>query len=102
MSAGATVAVVGPLTLSMASVQGMSLWKVGLVTAFASSFGHCMVIGRPGLAIAYALSKDPKNGDRLLTAKDLLIYGPMMMVISWLCLWGWTIYGYWGWMDWPQ
>ncbi|MHC4075442.1 MAG: SLC13 family permease [Planctomycetota bacterium] len=100
MSGGAATAVVGPVTLSMAEVSGVHLWKVGLASAFASSFGHCMVIGRPGLAIAYAMAKDPDTGERLLTTNDLLKYGPVMMVISWGVLWLWTVFGYWKWFSW--
>jgi sodium-dependent dicarboxylate transporter 2/3/5 len=84
----------------MAEVSGVHLWKVGLASAFASSFGHCMVIGRPGLAIAYAMAKDPETGERLLTTNDLLKYGPMMMVISWGVLWLCTFLGYWKWLSW--
>lgn len=102
MSDGAAVALVGPITLSMAKVQDISLWQVGLATAFSSSFAHCMVIGRPGLAIAYAMSKDPKTGERLLQIKDLLIYGIPLLFISWLLMWGCMFWGYWRWLSWPH
>lgn len=100
MSDGAAVALVGPVTLSMAEVQNINLWQAGLATAFASSFAHCMVIGRPGLAIAYAMAKDPDTGERLLTTGDLWKYGLPLMFISWLLLWGWTFFGYWKWLSW--
>ena len=61
-----------------------------------------MVIGRPGLAIAYAMSKDPKTGERLLQIKDLLIYGIPLLFISWLLMWGCMFWGYWRWLSWPH
>jgi sodium-dependent dicarboxylate transporter 2/3/5 len=100
MSDGAAVALVGPVTLSMARVQNLNMWQIGLATASSSSFAHCMVIGRPGLAIAYAVSRDPETGDQLLTISDLWRYGLPLMFISWFLLWIWTFLGYWKWLPW--
>jgi sodium-dependent dicarboxylate transporter 2/3/5 len=99
MSAGASVAVVAPITLPMASMAQVDIWQIGLATAFASTFGHCLIIGRPGLAIAYALGKDPETGERLITVGDLLKYGIPLLVIVWIYMAVWVFYGYWHWMS---
>ncbi len=98
MSDGAAVAVIGPITLPMSSMAGLDIWQVGLATAFSSSFAHAMIIGRPGLAIAYAMGVDPETNERLLEVKDLLKYGLGLILISWLVLWGWVFFGYWQFM----
>ena len=95
MSDGAAVAVIGPITLPMSGMAGLDIWQVGLATAFSSSFAHAMIIGRPGLAIAYAMGVDPETNERLLYVSDLLKYGLGLILISWLLLWGWVFYGYW-------
>ncbi|MFC1906910.1 SLC13 family permease [Chloroflexota bacterium] len=95
MSDGAAVAVIGPITLPMSGMAGLDIWQVGLATAFSSSFAHAMIIGRPGLAIAYAMGVDPETNERLLEIKDLLKYGLGLIGISWLVLWGWVFFGYW-------
>jgi sodium-dependent dicarboxylate transporter 2/3/5 len=99
MSAGASVAVVAPITLPMASMANVDIWQIGLATAFASTFGHCLIIGRPGLAIAYALGKDPDTGERLITVGDLLKYGIPLLIIMWIYMAIWVFYGYWHWMS---
>jgi APA family basic amino acid/polyamine antiporter len=86
MSDGAAVAVIGPIVLPMHKMAGLDLWQVGLACAFSSSFAHVLVIGRPGLAIAYAMGVDPDTHERLLHVKDLLIYGLGLVLISWLIL----------------
>ena len=89
---------IGPITLPMDKMAGLDIWQIGLATSFASSFAHVLVIGRPGLAIAYAMGVDPDTGERLLYVKDLIKYGLGLVVISWLVLWGWVFYGYWQFM----
>ncbi|MBU2535080.1 MAG: anion permease, partial [Chloroflexi bacterium] len=98
MSDGAAVAVIGPIALPMDKMAGLDMWQVGLATAFSSSFAHVLVIGRPGLAIAYAMGLDPDTKERLLYVKDLIKYGLGLVLISWLILWGWVFYGYWKFM----
>jgi len=99
MNDGAAVAVIGPITLPMHAMAGLDIWKVGLATAFSSSFAHCVLIGRPGLVIAYTLGRDPVTGERLLNLGQLFKYGFGLVLISWLTLWGWTFYGYWKFMS---
>ena len=40
MSDGATVAALGPIVLPMATLAKVSVWKVGLITSFSSSFAN--------------------------------------------------------------
>jgi sodium-dependent dicarboxylate transporter 2/3/5 len=98
MSDGATVAVVGPITVPMATLSGTSPILVGLATAFASSFAHVMIIGTPNNAIVFSLAKDPETGEQLLTMKDFFVHGLAVLVLSLLVLWGWTFLGYWKWL----
>jgi sodium-dependent dicarboxylate transporter 2/3/5 len=95
MNDGAAVAVIGPITIPMHAMAGLDIWKVGLATAFSSSFAHCILIGRPGLVIAYTLGRDPETGERLLDLGQLFKYGFGLVIISWFILWGWTFFGYW-------
>jgi sodium-dependent dicarboxylate transporter 2/3/5 len=99
MNDGAAVAVIGPITLPMHAMADLEMWKVGLSTAFSSSFAHCILIGRPGLVIAYTLGNDPETGEKLLNLGQLFKYGCGLVLISWLLLWGWTFFGYWRWMS---
>jgi sodium-dependent dicarboxylate transporter 2/3/5 len=98
MSDGATVAAVGPITVPMATLSGTSPIAVGLATAFASSFASMMIIGTPNNAIVYALAKDPETGEQLVTMKDFLIHGTVVLFLNFAVLWLWVIFGYWRWM----
>ena len=98
MSDGATVAVVGPITVPMATLSGSSAIAVGLATAFSSSFAHVLIIGTPNNAIVYSLAKDPETGEQLLTMKDFFLHGLAVLVLSLIVLWVWTFFGYWKWL----
>ena len=98
MSDGATVAAVGPITVPMATISGMPEIMVGLATAFSSSFAHMFIIGTPNNAICYSMARDPETGEQLLTNKDFLVHGAVILILSWLVLWGWVFWGYWRWM----
>ena len=56
MSDGATVAALGPIVLPMAALANVSIWKVGLVTSFSSSFANVLIVGTPNNAIAFAMA----------------------------------------------
>jgi solute carrier family 13 (sodium-dependent dicarboxylate transporter), member 2/3/5 len=101
MSDGATVAALGPIVVPMATIAGASPIHVGLATAFASSFAHMLVIGTPNNAIIYALAKDHKTGEQLITMQDFLKHGFFVLLLSWLVLWFWVILGYWQWLPYP-
>ncbi len=98
MSDGATVAAVGPITVPMATLSGTSPVAVGLATAFASSFASMLIIGTPNNAIVYALARDPETGEQLVTMKDFLIHGTVVLFLNFAVLWLWVILGYWRWM----
>jgi len=101
MSDGATVASVGPVMLPMAQLGGAHIWQVGLACAFASSFANFLIVGTPNNAIAFAMGKDPETGERLLKATDFVKYGLPVLLLAWAVLWGWAVFGYWTWLDWP-
>ena len=101
MSDGATVGTLGPLVLPMAELGNVSVWKVGLICSFASSFAMVLVVGTPNNAIAFALSKDPETGERLLRVSDFLNYGLPLTVLLFVVMWGWALFGYWSVMSWP-
>jgi len=102
MSDGATVAALGPITVPMAQAGGVHPWTVGFATAFASSFAHALIIGTPGNALVYAMSKDPLTGRQLVTQRDFLIHGTAALILSFGLLWFWTFLGYWRWLGFPQ
>ena len=101
MSDGATVAALGPILVPMAIIADASPVMVGLATAFASSFAHALIIGTPNNALIYAMAKDPKTGEQLLTTKDFFKHGFMILLLSWLVLWFWVILGYWRFLPFP-
>lgn len=98
MSDGATVAAVGPITVPMATLSGTSPLLVGLITAFASSFAHFLIIGTPNNAICYSLARDPETGEQLLTMKDFLVHGLAVWALCLVVTWVWVIFGYWKWI----
>jgi len=102
MSDGATVAALGPIVLPMATLAGVSVWKIGLVCAFSSSFANFLVVGTPNNAIAFGMGKDPETGERLLSVFDFVKFGLPVTILAWLILWFWTILGYWQFMNWPH
>ncbi len=101
MSDGATVGVLGPLTLPMAELGNVSIWKLGLAVSFASSLANVLVVGTPNNAIVFAMSKDPDTGKRLLSVFDFIKYGLPLTIMLLLIMWGWAIFGYWTTLPWP-
>jgi solute carrier family 13 (sodium-dependent dicarboxylate transporter), member 2/3/5 len=101
MSDGATVAALGPIVLPMATLANVSVWKVGLITSFSSSFANFLVVGTPNNAICFGMGRDPETGERLLDVMDFIKYGIPVTILAWLVLWFWTVFGYWRWLSWP-
>lgn len=101
MSDGATVSAVGPITTPMAMIAGTHPWMIGFATAFASSFAHALIIGTPNNAIVYAVAVDPDTGKRLITLGDFALHGTIVVLLSFLVLWGWLFAIYWPWMGFP-
>ena len=100
MSDGATVAALGPIVLPMATLANVSVWKVGLITSFSSSFANFLVVGTPNNAICFGMGKDPVTGERLLDVMDFVKYGLPVTILAWLVLWFWTVLGYWRLLSW--
>ncbi len=98
MSDGATVAAVGPITVPMATLSGTSPLMIGLATAFSSSFAHMFIIGTPNNAIVYSLARDPETGEQLITMRDFLVHGSVVLLLSFAVLWFWVFLGYWRFM----
>ena len=101
MSDGATVGVLGPLTLPMAELGNVSIWKLGLAVSFASSLANVLVVGTPNNAIVFAMSKDPDTGERLLSVFDFIKYGLPLTIMLLVIMWGWALFGYWMILPWP-
>jgi len=101
MSDGATVAALGPIVLPMATLANVSVWKVGLITSFSSSFANFLVVGTPNNAICFGMGRDPETGERLLDVMDFIKYGVPVTILAWLVLWFWAVFGYWRWLAWP-
>jgi sodium-dependent dicarboxylate transporter 2/3/5 len=101
MRDGATVAALGPVVLPMASLAGVSIWKVGMACAFSSSFANILVVGTPNNAICFGMGRDPETGERLLNVMDFVKFGVPITLLSWLVLWGWAVFGYWSYLEWP-
>ena len=101
MSDGATVGTLGPLVLPMAEMGDVSIWKMGLMVSFASSFANVLVVGTPDNAIVFATAKDPDTGKRLLSVFDFIKYGLPLTILQLLVLWGWALFGYWTFLPWP-
>ena len=64
MSAGATVAVIGPVVLEMAVSSGTNPIIVGVALAISTSMAFWLVIGTPASSVVYSAG--------LLDAKDLI------------------------------
>jgi len=78
MSSGAAVAVLGPVTLQMATLSGTSPLSVGFVTALASAFSYLTVFAAPAGMIAYGSgrlrpSDFARAGARLLVASVIIL-----------------------------
>ncbi len=101
MSDGATVAALGPIVLPMATLANVSVWKVGLITSFSSSFANFLVVGTPNNAICFGMGRDPETGERLLDVMDFIKYGIPVTILAWLVLWLWAVFGYWRFLSWP-
>jgi len=100
MSDGATVAALGPIVLPMATLANISVWKVGLVCSFSSSFANFLVVGTPNNAIAFGMGRDTETGERLLDVMDFVKFGLPVTILAWLVLWFWTVFGYWKFLTW--
>ena len=74
MTAGAAVAVLGPIVLKSASVSGADPLTIGFVTAISSAFAYITAAAHPAFTIIYASG--------YLKASDFLKSGVRMTVVS--------------------
>jgi solute carrier family 13 (sodium-dependent dicarboxylate transporter), member 2/3/5 len=74
MTAGAAVAVLGPIVLKSATVAGADPLHIGFVTAISSAFAYITAAAHPAFTIIYASG--------YLKASDFLKSGWRMTVIS--------------------
>ncbi|MDP8206463.1 MAG: DASS family sodium-coupled anion symporter [Candidatus Electryonea clarkiae] len=80
MSAGATVAVIGPVILGMAESSGTNPLLVGIALAISTSAAFWLVIGTPASSIVYSSG--------LLTAKDFIRGGSLAWPLAVLAILG--------------
>lgn len=78
MTAGAAVAVLGPIVLKTAQVSGSDPLAVGFVTAISSAFGYLTAAAQPAFTIIYASG--------FLKSKDFMKIGWKMMLVSFFLL----------------
>ncbi|NQU66916.1 MAG: DASS family sodium-coupled anion symporter [Candidatus Marinimicrobia bacterium] len=87
MSAGATVAVIGPVVLDMAQSSGTNPILVGVGLAIATSMAYWLVIGTPASSIVYASGQlESKDFIRMATLgwPAALIVLALMVIIYWV------------------
>jgi len=78
MSSGATVGLLGPITLSVASLSGTSVLVAGFMTVISSSFNFMTAVASPACNIIY--------GSGYLKASDFMRAGWKLLLISFLAL----------------
>ena len=74
MTAGAAVAVLGPVVLKAASVSGADPLNIGFVTAISSAFAYITAAAHPAFTIIYASG--------YLKASDFMRSGWRMTIVS--------------------
>ncbi len=87
MSAGATVAVIGPVVLEMAQSSGTNPLLVGVGLAIATSMAFWLVIGTPASSIVYASGQlDAKDFIKMatITWPIALVIMILMVVVYWI------------------
>mgnify|MGYP006133827815 FL=1 len=91
MSAGATVAVIGPVVLDMAQSSGTNPVLVGVGLAIATSMAYWLVIGTPASSIVYASGElESKDFIRMATVgwpAALIVLG-VMVAFYWVGILG--------------
>ena len=91
MSAGATVAVIGPVVLDMAVTANTNPILVGVGLAIATSMAYWLVIGTPASSIVYASGQlESKDFIRMATVgwPAALIVLAIMVVVYWVGILG--------------
>ena len=94
MSAGATVAVIGPVVLEMALSSGTNPVLVGVSLAISTSMAFWLVVGTPASAIVYSAGMlDAKDFIRMATFAwpAALLIMVVMIVFYWAGLLGYNV-----------
>jgi sodium-dependent dicarboxylate transporter 2/3/5 len=86
MSNGAAVAVLGPITLNMASAANESPILIGFITAISSAFAYLTVIGTPACTIVYS-SGYLKTTDFLLVGYRMVIMSTIFLILAAYLYW---------------
>ena len=86
MSNGAAVAVLGPISLKMASVAGESPIILGFITAVSSAFAYLTVVGTPACTIVFAAGY-LKPADFLKVGWRMVIASTIIMLIAAALYW---------------
>jgi solute carrier family 13 (sodium-dependent dicarboxylate transporter), member 2/3/5 len=86
MTAGAAVAVLGPVVLKSASVSGADPLNIGFVTAISSAFAYITAAAHPAFTIIYASG--------YLKASDFMRAGWRMTIVSLVLIMGMSLF-YW-------
>ena len=91
MSAGATVAVIGPVVLDMAQSSGTNPVLVGVGLAISTSMAYWLVIGTPASSIVYASGQlESKDFIRMASIgwPAALIVLAVMVIVYWVTILG--------------
>ena len=91
MSAGATVAVIGPVVLDMAQSSGTNPILVGVGLTISTSMAYWLVIGTPASSIVYASGQlEPKDFIRMATLgwPAALIALSLIIIFWWISVLG--------------
>ncbi|MFQ6605714.1 MAG: SLC13 family permease [Fidelibacterota bacterium] len=83
MSAGATVAVIGPVILDMAVSTGTNPLIVGVILAISTSMAFWLVIGTPASSIVYSSGK-LTPGDFI---RNAMISWPLAVIVAIIMVW---------------
>lgn len=89
MSAGATVAVIGPVVLDMAQSSGTNPLLVGIALAISTSMAFWLVIGTPASSIVYSSGQlEAKDFIRMATTTwpAALIVMVIMITLYWVII----------------
>jgi solute carrier family 13 (sodium-dependent dicarboxylate transporter), member 2/3/5 len=90
MTAGAAVAVLGPVVLKSATVSGADPLNIGFITAISSAFAYITAAAHPAFTIIYASG--------YLKASDFFKAGWRMTLVSLVLIMAMSMF-YWPWLQ---
>jgi len=86
MSNGAAVAVLGPISLKMATVSGESPIILGFITSISSAFAYLTVVGTPACTIVFAAGY-LKPSDFLKVGWRMVLASTVVMLLAAALYW---------------